>query len=84
MEKEIKRLVSDDGESIYYPADGPWPGPYMDRAWAMVLAEYEELIKTRKPVYLMTSSHWCTEGYWIEFEKPTNMSVYDNITKSHE
>lgn len=36
-------------------------------------AMYDTLKLKHKEIYLLHSSHWATEGYWIEFKKPQDL-----------
>jgi hypothetical protein len=84
MPQEIKRRVAEDG-SIHYPIDGPWPSPETEQILKAAINEYDALLAEgkHKTIRLLASSHFASEGYWIEVDKDTPVAATDRIVRRY-
>lgn len=65
---------------FYYPTDSS----YIDNTdiRKLAYAKYKELCKTHPYVAIIVSSHWCTQGYWVE-TKPARHDRMDTVIQEH-
>lgn len=68
---------------VYFPVSCPWPSPESDTIKQEALKQYKALCLVRKPVYLICSSYWACEGFWIEFVEPKDI-ISGTIMARHE
>lgn len=69
--------------SFYFPIDCPWPSAESDKIKVQAEAKYKELVDGGALyVALISSSHWASEGYWVE-TKENKVSVVDQVVKVH-
>lgn len=80
----MKKVTFRNKKAIHFSLDGlPWPSPATDKIWKdEVLPKWEELKKENIPMWLVSSQHWTSQGWWIEFKEP-KLSALDCIIYKH-
>lgn len=66
------KFAGKDPNNIHYDCRAyPWPSDATEELKALAIAKFEEVKKTGKPVRLVISNHWATQGYWVEIGNQT-------------
>lgn len=64
-----------------FPVDYSWPSPESDKIRDTAKRHFEMCCNEKRhpEIYLIASSHWASEGYWIEFTKPVLIPGMESI-----